>query len=832
MEETIKALQAGTCRFDYGDNNWSLFPGMWLPSKIKIPDFKRYDGTKDPRHHLRHYQSKMLPPTKRRRLIIRPHSSSSNRRSRNNTSQPKAELRLQDLLSRHNGALTPQVASTPFVIEVPVKEPYQDNRVPWNYGGNVANMEQEMSTTGITRSRRVYQGPMPKDKGKAPATALQDVPTVASIPTKKVTEQEAKAFTKIVKASEYKVVEQMGKSPTHISLLALLLSSEPHRDALLKISFPQDELPSKGYGHSRALHIVCKYNNHIVSRVMIDNGSALNVCPVSTLKQMNVDMGRIRASKTTGRAFNSSRREVNREIDLLIDKLKFFAEDKLITVNGEEDYAVYEETPVPYISIGDDQNLPSPSFDIIAVIRDYGEVGPSRADRMIGKVLLKNDYVLKTGLGAHAQGILHPIELEEYLNRRGLGFRPSYHEIVQARRDKHLYRLAAHYGKLFRGITVPPLAQFFLEPPHIVGGTSDSPSSEAEDSSSDTNEVLFALPAIYAITEETSPRIQIHPAQEDEELTNWTSIMCYLAVVADVFILSPKLIWIETYQKDTPMNEFNPSFAKPASDSSISRSMAHLLAKANTSTVSGFHTRSTAFGFHTHTTTVKVSHPFHFIRVSHPHHYNQGFTPAPLHSGFTPRVSHIHHCSQGFTPALLHWGFTSTPLQSGFHTCSTAIGFHTHTIAIKVSPPLRYIWVSHPHHCSQGFTPAPLHSSFTPTPLQSGFHTRSPAFEFHTHTTAVRVSHPLCCIRVFTLRHNIPTHPKQEEEDGHWERCVGHCDQTRVLLNALGCILYSSTQSKRGKLSAPHFGSTVQAMHISNDSGHDSRIHTKGGLRE
>ncbi|PKI67456.1 hypothetical protein CRG98_012040 [Punica granatum] len=128
---------------------------------------------------------------------------------------------------------------------------------------------------------------------------------------------------------------------------------------------------------------------------------------------MNVDMSRIRASKTTVRAFDGSRREVTGEIDLLIDvgpcsfsvtfqileipnafslllgrpwihaagavpsslhqKLKFFVEGKLITINGEEDYAVYKETAVPYINIGEDQNLPFHSFDTISVIRDYGE---------------------------------------------------------------------------------------------------------------------------------------------------------------------------------------------------------------------------------------------------------------------------------------------------------------------------------------------------------------------------------------------------------------------------------------------------------------------------
>ncbi|PKI40156.1 hypothetical protein CRG98_039452 [Punica granatum] len=222
----------------------------------------------------------------------------------------------------------------------------------------------------------------------------------------------------------------MGKSPAHISLLELLLSSEPHRDAFLKvliaaqvpkeiapkrieeivssifsnqISFSEDEIPSEGQGHLRALHIVCKCNNHVVGRVMIDNGSALNVCLVSTLKQMNVDMSRIRASKTTIRAFDG----------------------KLITVNGEEDYAIYKETAVPNVSIGEDQNLPFHSFDTISAIRDYGEVGPSRADRMIGKALLRSDYIPGTGLGAHAQGILHPVQVEEYRNRRGLGFRPS-----------------------------------------------------------------------------------------------------------------------------------------------------------------------------------------------------------------------------------------------------------------------------------------------------------------------------------------------------------------------------------------------------------------------
>ncbi|XP_031398540.1 extensin-like [Punica granatum] len=60
MEENIKALQSGGSRLDAGDGDWSLFPGMRLPPKIKVPEFQRYHGTTDPRHHLRHYRGKML----------------------------------------------------------------------------------------------------------------------------------------------------------------------------------------------------------------------------------------------------------------------------------------------------------------------------------------------------------------------------------------------------------------------------------------------------------------------------------------------------------------------------------------------------------------------------------------------------------------------------------------------------------------------------------------------------------------------------------------------------------------------------------------------------
>ena len=50
-----------------------------------------------------------------------------------------------------------------------------------------------------------------------------------------VSEMEANEFFKFIKHSEYSIVEQLHKLPAKISLLLLMLNSEPHREAMLKV---------------------------------------------------------------------------------------------------------------------------------------------------------------------------------------------------------------------------------------------------------------------------------------------------------------------------------------------------------------------------------------------------------------------------------------------------------------------------------------------------------------------------------------------------------------------------------------------------------------------
>jgi hypothetical protein len=53
---------------------------------------------------------------------------------------------------------------------------------------------------------------------------------------KLVSEEEVSEFLKLMKHSEYSVVKQLKKTPIRISLMYLILSSKPHRNALQSVN--------------------------------------------------------------------------------------------------------------------------------------------------------------------------------------------------------------------------------------------------------------------------------------------------------------------------------------------------------------------------------------------------------------------------------------------------------------------------------------------------------------------------------------------------------------------------------------------------------------------
>ena len=112
------------------------------------------------------------------------------------------------------------------------------------------------------------------------------------------------------------MIEQLNKTPARISLLGLLMNSEPHRALLVKIlneahvaqdisgegfrgivnnitannypTFADEEMPIEGKGHNKALHVSVKCMDHIVAKVLIDNSSSLNLMPKTTLDKCHL----------------------------------------------------------------------------------------------------------------------------------------------------------------------------------------------------------------------------------------------------------------------------------------------------------------------------------------------------------------------------------------------------------------------------------------------------------------------------------------------------------------------------------------------------------------
>ena len=82
------------------------------------------------------------------------------------------------------------------------------------------------------------------------------------------------------------------------------------------ISFSDDEIPPNGHDSTKALHITTKVKDCTLPKVLIDNGSFLNVMPLSILRRLPVDKSYLKHTKTMVRAFDDTRREVTGEIEI------------------------------------------------------------------------------------------------------------------------------------------------------------------------------------------------------------------------------------------------------------------------------------------------------------------------------------------------------------------------------------------------------------------------------------------------------------------------------------------------------------------------------------
>ncbi|KAI5385363.1 hypothetical protein KIW84_072096 [Lathyrus oleraceus] len=271
-----------------------------------------------------------------------------------------------------------------LVIKPAGSVPYvSDKAVPYCYNAVMLEDGKEVSlpstsvvsisdVSGVTRSVRVFStqpkfhenvmkrdvvssaGPVgtsssnhsiPTVKGVDPVVVKTDKAPIL-VGQSGILREDGDEMLRHIKRSEYNVVEHLLQTPSKISVLSLLMNSEPHREALQRVldvayvddavtieqfdsivanitscnnlSFCDDDLPEEGKDHNLALHISMNCKDDALSNVLVDTGSSLNVLIKSTLAKLSYQGPPMRQSGVVVKAFDGSRKTVIGELDLPI----------------------------------------------------------------------------------------------------------------------------------------------------------------------------------------------------------------------------------------------------------------------------------------------------------------------------------------------------------------------------------------------------------------------------------------------------------------------------------------------------------------------------------
>ncbi|XP_070005827.1 uncharacterized protein [Nicotiana sylvestris] len=183
--------------------------------------------------------------------------------------------------------------------------------------------EEVNETHGLTRLGRCFVSEELKK-----AKTSRDNPVLVK---KAVTEEEVEEFLRKMKVQDYSIMEQLRKMPAQISLLSLLIHSDEHH----RVTFSDDEFPMEGTEHNKALYHTVKYEDSVVTRVLVDNGSSVNICPLSTLNKLKVDDERIHKSSIYVRGFDGGGKDSIGDIvlELIIGPVEFTMEFQLLDVD-------------------------------------------------------------------------------------------------------------------------------------------------------------------------------------------------------------------------------------------------------------------------------------------------------------------------------------------------------------------------------------------------------------------------------------------------------------------------------------------------------------------
>jgi hypothetical protein len=327
------------------------------------------------------------------------------------------------------------------------------------------------------------------------------------------------------------VLKQLQKTQANISLWSLLMASYSHRQAILKllnqvqiptdispealsamigtisqdtvIAFSDKDLPINGTNHNEALNITVDIGENRVPMVLIDNGSALNVCTLKTTICLGINRSEFLPSNQFVKAYDDTKREVhgvvilNISIGPMVQKVHFQVMDITASFNMllgrpwlHETKAIssslHQKVRFPYkgsiVTVhGDTQITPSKGpvleiepvdGDLVLLGFDFEEVhtlvlatetpeffpiyyDPYSNDKVV-TMIRGMGYFPGMGLGRKDQGIAEFQDYPKAIPTFGLGYKPTEEELLQ-KKERFLARIEAqNKGLPFDPIPMKP----------------------------------------------------------------------------------------------------------------------------------------------------------------------------------------------------------------------------------------------------------------------------------------------------------------------------------------------------------------------------------------
>ncbi|XP_019258576.1 PREDICTED: uncharacterized protein LOC109236799 [Nicotiana attenuata] len=271
------------------------------------------------------------------------------------------------------GPIIPPRLSEPVVIGRAPQRPMTDpTAVPWNYNKPV-----------VTYKGKEISGEIKENNPTEKYLNLEEVnnATKKRFPSKKP----VSLLSLLMNSTEHQkvLIKTLNEAYVPIETTVEQLERMSERFfAINQISFSKNDLPLEGAAHSKALHLTVKCEGYYVKMVMLDGGSGVDICPLSTLQHMEIGTERIRPNNVCVRAFDGIKRDTIGEIDMILtigltfqvldmdtsynfllgkpwihaagvvpstlhQMVKFEHEDQEIVVHGEDEQSIYRDPPVP-----------------------------------------------------------------------------------------------------------------------------------------------------------------------------------------------------------------------------------------------------------------------------------------------------------------------------------------------------------------------------------------------------------------------------------------------------------------------------------------------------